>query len=277
MKEGYGAKLKAAQEFIAPEFAQRARVGIVLGSGFSSLVNTVSQKKEIPYGEIPFVPSCSVEGHRGVLVGGEIGGVSVAILCGRIHAYEGYQPSQVVFPLRVLALLGIEVVLLTNAAGGIDPNFCPGDFVLMEDHINLTGTNPFLGPEVTSLGPRFVDMGRAYDPTLRGLARESADGLNIPLKSGVYVGVHGPSYETPAEMRMMRALGGQMVGMSSVLETMAAVHMGLPVLGISCIANRVSDGTGAELSHGDIKKTVADSMGIFTPLFERIIEKIGGL
>ena len=276
MKEEYGAMLQAARDFIAPELGSKIPVGIVLGSGFSPFVDAVSQKREIPYGEIPYFRPCRVEGHKGVLVGGEIRGAQVAILQGRVHAYEGYRPAEVVFPLRVLALLGMETLILTNAAGGLDCGFAPGDLVVMEDHINLTGTNPLVGQGDTSLGPRFLDMAQTYSAPLRKVAKECARELNIPLRSGTYVGVLGPCYETPAEVKMMRVLGGDMVGMSSIFEAMAAVQMGVSVLGISCISNRASDGVGPGISHGEVGRRVTGSMGIFTPLLEHIIKRIGG-
>lgn len=253
------------------------KVGIVLGSGLGVFVNEVEDQVVIPYSEIPHFHNTSVEGHEGRLILGKVSGVNTAILQGRLHGYEGLDMNEVVFPVRVLATLGIESLILTNAAGGINESFSPGDLICIQDHINLSGKNPLVGPNISEMGPRFPDMTEAYNPKLREIILSSAKELDYNMKSGVYCSVLGPTYETPAEIKMMRILGGDMVGMSTVPESIAANHLGLKVAGISCITNMGAGIHKGHLKHEDIKSEAEKVMNTFSSLLKKSIEKIGRL
>lgn len=231
---------REAADAIRARTMYRPKVGLILGSGLNALADEVLAADRTPYSEIPHFPRPSVGGHVGQLVIGELEGHEVAILQGRAHAYEGYSLQEVTFPVRVLAELGVNTLLVTNAAGGLNPVFRPGDLMLIVDHIGLmamTGGNPLWGPNDDSLGPRFPAMNKAYDPALRKLALKVAADLGIELRQGVYVGLGGPTFETPAEVRFLRLIGGDACGMSTVPEVIVARHMGLRVLGISGISN----------------------------------------
>ena len=223
------------QKIIGPEF--RPKAGITLGTGLSDLASNIEVLRRIPYGEIPGFPVSTVLSHAGELVLGELAGRPVAALAGRFHLYEGYSSQQVTLPVRVLAQLGVEVFIFSNAAGGLDPQMEPGRVMLITDHINFTGENPLIGSNVDVWGERFPDMSRVYDRGLMDLARKSAAEQGISLYEGVYVGLKGPSLETPAETRMLRGFGADAVGMSTVLEVIAARHHGLKVLAFSAISN----------------------------------------
>jgi purine-nucleoside phosphorylase len=225
------------------------QVGVVLGSGLAAFSGAVQNPTRIPYASIPHFPRPTAEGHKGDLVLGQIGDVEVAVASGRVHFYEGYAEQQVVYPVRVLARLGAETIILTNAAGGVNRDYRPGHFMVFTDHLNLTGRNPLTGPNDSTLGPRFPDMTAAYDADLRARAVGCFRAAGAEVHEGVYVGVLGPSYETPAEIRMFRSMGADAVGMSTVLETIAARHMGRRVVGISCVTNAASDFAGEALSH----------------------------
>lgn len=234
------AHYREAADAIRARTSHRPAVGLILGSGLNALADEVAEADRIPYAEIPHFPRPGVEGHVGRLVIGQLEGQDVAILQGRVHAYEGYSMQAVTFPVRVLAELGVKTLLVTNAAGGLNPAFRPGDLMLIVDHIGLmamTGGNPLWGPNDDSLGPRFPAMNKAYDPALRKLALKVAADLGIELRQGVYVGLGGPTFETPAEVRFLRLIGGDACGMSTVPEVIVARHMGLRVLGISGISN----------------------------------------
>lgn len=228
------------------------RVGVVLGSGLSAFASAVNDAIRIPYGDIPFFPSPTALGHNGELVLGEVSGVPTAVMSGRVHFYEGYSEEQVVYPVRVLGRMGVEIVILTNAAGAVNKSYHPGDFMVLHDHLNLTGRNPLLGPNDPDLGPRFPDMSLPYDTALRSKALAAFSSVNAVVHEGVYAGLLGPSYETPAEIRMLRQFGADAVGMSTVLETIAARHMGIAVLGISCLTNAASDNSQELLSHASV-------------------------
>ena len=233
------------------------RVALVLGSGLGSFADTLEGATRIPYDDIPGMPVSGVAGHAGRLVVGRAEGVPCVAMQGRVHLYEGHDPSEVVFGLRLMMRLGAKVVIVTNAAGGANPALEPGDLMLIEDHLNMTGRTPLLGPNDDALGPRFPDMSEAYDPGLRRLARKVAGELGISLRGGVYAGLLGPSYETPAEIRMLQRLGADAVGMSTVLETVAARHAGARVLGISCITNKGAGLSAQLLDHAEVQE-VAD-------------------
>lgn len=232
-------------------------VGLILGSGLSPLADEVADAVRIPYSEIPHFVRATVAGHEGELVLGTLAGHRVCVMRGRFHYYEGYTMQQVAFPVRVMRRLGAQTLVVTNAAGGLDPAFRPGDLMLIRDHINLvgmTGLNPLIGPNDDSLGPRFPDMSCAYDRHLRRLALEVAEDRDIPLRQGVYICLSGPTYETPADLKFLRLIGADAVGMSTVPEVIAARHMGMSVLGISGISNVAPSGTGEtqETSHEEV-------------------------
>ncbi len=239
----------------------KPRVGMVLGSGLGDVAESVANPVVVPYGAIPHFPESTVEGHQGRLVAGRLGGAPVVMLQGRVHFYEGYTPLQVTFPMRVLGLLGIEAVVLTNAAGGIDENYKIGQLAIITDHINMMGWNPMVGPNEPRFarkqgaGQRFFDMSEAYAGWLQQLARDTAFAEGFDLTEGVYLAVSGPSFETPAEIRAFRALGATLVGMSTVPETIVARHMGIQVLGISCITNMAAGLSTTPLSHAEVFET----------------------
>jgi purine-nucleoside phosphorylase len=256
------------------------RIGIVLGSGLGAVADAVTSPVFIPYGTIPHFPQSTVEGHSGRIVAGLLGGVPVIVMQGRVHFYEGYTPQQVTFPMRVLGRLGIESVILTNAAGGINSNYQIGQLVLLADHINLLGFNPLVGPNEPRFGRspvsglRFFDMTEAYSVRLRGLAQEAARADGDALHEGVYLATSGPSFETPAEIRAFRALGADLVGMSTVPETIVARHMGMPVLGISCVTNLAAGISATQLSHEEVFEAGSRVQHKLARLFERLVPAI---
>jgi purine-nucleoside phosphorylase len=230
----------------------RPVVGLVLGSGLGALADRIDGAVSIPYVEIPEFPAVSVAGHAGRLVVGTLGGVPVAAMQGRVHAYEGWSAEDLTFGVRLLAATGVRALLVTNAAGAVNPGLAPGDLVRITDHLNLTGQNPLTGPNDERIGPRFPDMTEPYDPLLGALLDASAARLAIPLGTGVYAGVAGPSYETPAEIRMLRTLGADLVGMSTVLEVIAARHAGMRVAAVSLVTNLAAGLAEKPLSHADV-------------------------
>jgi len=232
-------------------------VGVILGTGLGGFADELKGLATIPYAEIPGFPISRVPGHAGKLVVGDLttpsGPLTVAALQGRVHAYEGWPAAEVAFGARVLCSLGVKAMLITNAAGGIDPTFRPGDLVRITDHINLTGQNPLVGQNDEKLGPRFPDLSEAYDTRLGALLDAAAEEVGISLRQGIYAGVLGPSYETPAEIRMLRAMGASLVGMSTVHEVIAARHMGVPVAGLSLVTNLAAGLSGEQLEHRDVE------------------------
>jgi purine-nucleoside phosphorylase len=237
------------------------KVGVVLGSGLGAVASSVTESIIVSYRDIPHFPQSTVEGHSGRVVAGRMGGTPVIVLQGRVHFYEGYTPAQVTFPMRVLGALGIEAVILTNAAGGIDESYELGQLVALTDHINMMGWNPLVGPneprfaKKKNAGLRFFDMTEAYSARLRELARQAAHDEGIGIGEGVYIAVSGPSFETPAEIRAFKALGATLVGMSTVPETIVARHMGIEVLGISCVTNKAAGLNARPLSHEEVFET----------------------
>jgi purine-nucleoside phosphorylase len=250
------------------------RVGVVLGSGLAAFGNSIENAVRIPYADIPHFPRPTAEGHKGELVLGDVSGVPVAVMSGRVHFYEGYSDQQVVYPVRVLGRLGVKAIVLTNAAGAVNKLYKPGDFMVLRDHLNLTGRNPLLGPNDPELGPRFPDMSQPYDFALRGLALAAFRGAQATVHEGVYVGLLGPSYETPAEIKMFRLFEADAVGMSTVLETIAARHMGIKVIGISCITNAASDHGGEALSHASVLEESRKAEGKFVAALRATIGNI---
>jgi purine-nucleoside phosphorylase len=252
------------------------RIGIVLGSGLGAVAEAVDEPVFVPYGEIPYFPQSTVEGHSGRIVAGMLGGVPVVVMQGRVHFYEGYTPLEVTFPMRVLGRLGVRAVVLTNAAGGIRPGMRVGELVLLSDHINALGFNPLLGPnearfgDGTKTGLRFFDMTEAYAKALRGLAQEAAIQEGFALSEGVYLATPGPSFETPAEIRAFRTLGADLVGMSTVPETIVARHMGIEVLGISCVTNLAAGISPTPLSHQEVYEAGAKTQHRLAALLKRL-------
>jgi purine-nucleoside phosphorylase len=243
--------------YIRSRSRHQPRVGLILGSGLNPLANEVQAADVIPYDDIPHFPKPTVEGHRGRLVLGQLEGTTLMVMQGRVHFYEGYPMQQVVFPIRVMQVTGIELLIVTNAAGGINPAFSPGELMLISDHLNLigmTGNNPLFGPNDPTLGPRFPDMSQAYDPELRRIAREVAREKQVPLQEGVYAGLSGPSFETPADIKFLRIIGADAVGMSTVPEVTVARHGGMRVLGVSGISNvAITEAVeGQEASHEEV-------------------------
>jgi purine-nucleoside phosphorylase len=267
------AKILEASVYIQSKITNKPKIGIILGSGLGIYVDQIQNKIIIPYQDIPHFKRTTVEGHEGRLIIGEVHGVTVAALQGRLHPYEGYPMEEIVHPVRTLAALGIEMLFLTNASGGINLDYHPGDLVSINDHINLTGRNPLVGPNMAELGPRFPDMGNAYDKELREVLTKVATNHRVELKTGVYCSVLGPTYETPAEIRMLRTIGADMVGMSTVSEVIAANHLGLRVAGVACITNYAAGIKQEKLSHADVKKVAEKAMvGFATILTETISE-----
>ncbi len=240
--------LAAEAELAQPQLA------LVLGSGLGGVVELLDQRPRLRlgYGDIPHVPGAGVEGHAGELVAGTVGGTPAIILSGRAHPYEGHSHREATLLLRSVLALGVKTVVLTNAAGGLDPDFEPGDVMLIGDHINLSGDNPLLGPNLDRFGPRFPPMTDAYDPALRAAARDAAEQTGVALREGVYVMLAGPSYETRAEMRMLRGLGADAVGMSTAHETIVARHAGARVLGFSLITNKATDDVEEGATHDEV-------------------------
>jgi purine-nucleoside phosphorylase len=231
------------------------RVGLVLGSGLGDFADTLEDLVKIPYRDLPHMAASDVPGHAGNLCFGDAAGTPVVCMQGRVHLYEGHTVEKVVQGVRTMARLGVRVVLLTNAAGGLDPSWSAGDLMVVTDHLNLTGTSPLVGPDDDAIGPRFPDMTAAYDPALRGWLHEAARDGGIALREGVYAGVLGPQYETPAEVRMIGALGAQAVGMSTVHEVIALRHMGVRVAALSCITNLAAGLARRPLDHADVEAT----------------------
>lgn len=247
--------LAESTAYIRSRSQLKPRVGVILGSGLGSFVDMIDVETTLRFDEIPGFIAPSVDGHGGRLILGHISNTAVACLSGRVHYYEGHSMAEVVHPTRTIAMLGIEALVLTNSAGGLDPNMKPGDFMIIDDHVNLMGDNPLKGPNVSQLGPRFPDMSEAYDRRLNSQMEEILTKQGVRYSRGIYAGVSGPTYETPAEVRYLQQLGGRAVGMSTVPETIAANHLGLRVCAISCITNPAAGIVNQKLSHEDVTAT----------------------
>lgn len=247
--------MKETINYIQDRLTTMPEVGLVLGSGLGVLAEEIIDPVIIPYEDIPGFPVSTVEGHAGRLIIGELSGVPVMTMQGRFHYYEGYDMQKITFPIRVMQGLDIKTLIVTNAAGGINLTFTPGTIMLITDHINLMGTNPLIGPNLAQFGPRFPDMTQAYCPRLRAIAQKVAQELGINLREGVYAGLTGPSYETPAEIKFLWAIGADAVGMSTVPEVIVANHGGMKVLGISCITNMAAGVSGQRLNHDEVIET----------------------
>ena len=261
-------------DYIKDKIKNQPEIGIVLGSGLGDFADAIEDKVEIPYTEIPGFPVSTVKGHDGKLIFGHINSKEVCVMKGRIHYYEGYDIKEVVYPIEVLAGLGIKTIILTNAAGGVNTDFEPADLMIITDHINLMGKNPLIGPNDEDLGPRFPDMTDLYNKELIEIAENSAKKLGIDIKEGVYMYFTGPSYETAAEVRMARILGADAVGMSTVPEAIIARHRGLKILGISTITNMSTGILDTPLDHTEVVEVGKEVAGKFKELLKEIIEEI---
>ena len=262
-----------ARDFIFSKTALRPAVAAVLGSGLGAFADEVADRTEIPYADIPGWPRSTAIGHAGKLIIGSVGGTPVAVMAGRVHFYEGYSIQQVVFPTRVLGAMGVKSLLLTNAAGGIHAGYKQGCLVLLCDHINLQGVNPLVGPNDES-GPRFPDMSEAYSREFRDVAHTAARELGIELYEGVYAGLSGPSYETPAEIRYLRTIGADLVGMSTVPEAIVASHMGMRTMAISCVTNLAAGISPTKLSHSEVMETGERVRGDLTALLKKVLPRM---
>jgi purine-nucleoside phosphorylase len=266
--------INAAVAFIRSRSPLVPKIGVILGSGLGNVVDSLDVEVSIPYSEIPGAKASTVVGHQGRLILGRSKGVPVAVMQGRVHFYEGYEMAEVTFLARVLGRLGIEKLIVTNAAGGINTSFQAGDLMLISDHINFMGINPLRGPNVEELGVRFPDMSEAYPLALRDLARDVAKEIGVAVKEGVYLALSGPTYETPAEIRAFRVLGADAVGMSTAPEVVAASHMGIPVLGISCITNMAAGVLPQKLTHQEVIDTTTRVQKEFTELVLGVLARL---
>jgi purine-nucleoside phosphorylase len=264
----------SAAQFILSRTALRPRIGLVLGSGLGAFADSLGESSRTPYTDIPAFPRSTAIGHAGQMVVGNAAGVAVAAMQGRVHIYEGYSAQEVAFPIRVFARMGIRAVILTNAAGGIDRNYSQGALVLIRDHINLQGQNPLIGANDDRFGVRFPDMTHAYGKTFRRIAREEADKLGMSLHEGVYAALAGPSYETPAEIEYLRRIGADLVGMSTVAEVIAARHMEIEVLAISCVTNMAAGILDQALSHAEVMETGERVKTKFEALLRAVLPRI---
>jgi purine-nucleoside phosphorylase len=267
-------RAESAAAFVLSRTALRPTIGLVLGSGLGAFADDLSDAVRIPYAQIQDFPRSTAIGHAGQLVIGNSGDIPVAVMQGRVHLYEGYSAAEVAFPTRVLGRMGIRTLILTNAAGGINVDYGQGALVMLRDHINLQGQNPLMGPNDDRFGHRFPDMSFAYAKRLRQIALEEARRLGIAPHEGVYVALAGPSYETPAEIRYLRAIGADLVGMSTVAETIAARHMGIEVLAISCVTNMAAGILDKPLDHEEVLEVGRRVMGQFVGLLRAVLPRI---
>ncbi|MGB7622764.1 MAG: purine-nucleoside phosphorylase [Terriglobia bacterium] len=270
-------KVQVAVKFLNQKSRVRPRIAIVLGSGLGAFGEQVANRQVIPYAEIPHFPRSTVQGHSGNLVLGEIGKVPIAVMQGRVHYYEGYSMREVTFPTRVLARFGIQRLILTNAAGAINKRFKPGRLMIIEDHLNLQSTNPLLGPNEDRFGLRFFDLSDAYDKEMRKVASAAARKMTLTIHRGVYAGLTGPSYETPAEIRMLRTLGADAVGMSTVPEVIVANHMSVKCLGISCITNMAAGVVPQKVNHEEVMQTGERVKDDFIRFLQAIVPRLAEL
>ena len=270
----YYGEVKEAADAIRSRISEVPSVGIVLGSGLGDFANALGDAVTLPYDQIPHWPASRIIGHEGKLVVGTAKGRRIAALAGRCHVYEGHDMRRVTFAVRVLGLLGVKALILTNAAGGVNTRFSQGALMVIDDHINLMGTNPLVGANEDRFGARFPDMSEVYSTRLRRFADQAGKAIDLLLPHGVYVGLLGPSYETPAEIRYLRTIGADAVGMSTVPEAIVARHMGMDVLGISCITNMAAGVLPQPLDHNEVMETARRIRGQFIALLEGIIERL---
>jgi len=266
--------LRAAADYILERIEEKPEVGLILGSGLGDFADTLENALSIDYADIPGFPRSTVEGHAGALVIGRACGKCVAVMQGRVHYYEGYSQQLITFPVRVMKLLGVKQLVLTNAAGGVNLNYAPGELMLISDHINFSGSNPLMGENCEELGPRFPDCSDIYTSVLRKKILAKAEQNGIALRQGVYMMFSGPSFETPAEIRMARTLGADAVGMSTVPEALVAAHCGMEVVGVSCISNMAAGVLNQKLSHQEVLDTGIMVHDKFHKLIGIILEEI---
>ncbi len=267
-------QMTEAVDFIKSKYAKKPDIGIVLGSGLGDFANTISNPTIIDYSDIPNFKSANITGHAGKLVLSEINGINIAIMQGRFHYYEGHDIQDTIFPIRVLGGLGVKKLILTNAAGGINPEFSPGDLMIITDHINMMGINPLRGDNDDRIGTRFPDMTNIYTRKLVSVIEENMKAIDLKVKKGVYLALSGPSYETPAEIKMLGVLGADAVGMSTVPEAIAARHMGVEVAGISCITNLAAGISKTELDHKEVTETANKVKANFIKLLTNIVDQL---
>ncbi|WP_078553158.1 purine-nucleoside phosphorylase [Bacillus alkalicellulosilyticus] len=267
-------KIKESVQFIENKIKVQPYIGLILGSGLGELADEIEDSVKIPYEEIPNFPVSTVEGHAGQLVIGTLQGKAVVAMQGRFHYYEGYSMKEVTFPVRVMKQMGVDILLVTNACGGMNKAFSPGDLMLIEDHLNLTGANPLIGPNDSKLGPRFPDMSHAYTPELRAIVEHVAAKLDIPIQKGVYAGISGPTYMTAAELIMLRKLGGDVVGMSTVPEVIVARHGGMRVIGISCVTDMAIGEELEGITHEEVMEVANRTKPRFIKLVQEIIATV---
>jgi purine-nucleoside phosphorylase len=267
-------RAETAAQFLLSQSALRPTIGLVLGSGLGGFADELSEATRIPYENIPFFPRSTAVGHAGQMVIGKVGDVAVAAMQGRVHMYEGYSTKEVTFPIRVFGRVGIRALILTNAAGGINLEYKQGGLVVIADHINLQGHNPLVGPNDDRLGARFPDMTQAYWKPYREIALRAARRLGTTVHQGVYAGLLGPSYETPAEIRYLRTIGADLVGMSTIPEVIVARHMGLRVLAISCVTNMAAGISDEVLNHEDVLRTADRVKGDFVALLRAVLPQV---
>jgi purine-nucleoside phosphorylase len=264
----------SAAQLIRARTSLRPEIGLILGSGLGAFADSLTDATRVPYADIPTFPRSTAIGHAGQMVLGNAGNIPVAAMQGRAHLYEGYSAQEVTFPIRVFGRMGIRAVILTNAAGGINLGYSQGALVLIRDHINLQGSNPLVGPNDDRFGVRFPDMSQAYARDYRQIAREEAGKLRIPLHEGVYAGLLGPSYETPAEIEYLRRIGADLVGMSTVAEVIAARHLDIKVLAISCVTNMAAGILDQSLSHAEVMETGERVKTIFEALLRAVLPRM---
>jgi purine-nucleoside phosphorylase len=270
----YNRAEEAARFINAKSGSRKPRVAVVLGSGLGGVAEAVEEAIEIPYDEIPYFPVSTVEGHAGCLLTGSLGGIDVVLMKGRFHFYEGYSLQEVTLPVRVFSLIGIQSLILTNAAGGAAKHLSPGTLMIINDHINLMGDNPLYGANEDRFGPRFPDMSNIYTPAYIEIAKEAAREMDLKLAEGVYVGLRGPSYETPAEVRMLAQLGGDALGMSTVPEAIVARHSGMKILAFSCITNFAAGLSGEQIHHGEVMDVGNQAGKQLAELIIRIVPRL---
>jgi purine-nucleoside phosphorylase len=275
--ESMTTNIQEAVEAVQAKIKLRPRLAVVLGSGLGAFARELTDSVVVPYTDIPHFPHSTVTGHAGRLIVGRFAKAPLAVMAGRVHAYEGYSAQEVAFPVRVLGSLGIKTLLVTNASGAVNTAFRPGELMVITDHLNLTGKNPLVGPEGEALGPRFPDMSQAYPPKLISLCETAGHNIGLRLRKGVYAGLLGPNFETPAEIRMLRTLGADAVGMSTVLEVIAAAQMEIKVLGISCLTNMAAGIFPQKLNHQEVMETGERVRGVFLELLNETIPDLAKL
>lgn len=267
-------QLRETTAFIQQQYPHTPEAGIVLGSGLGNFAGEIDIEKEIPYSEVPHFPVSTVEGHSGKLIFGKLNGRRIVAMAGRFHYYEGYTPEQVTYPIRTMKFLGIKHLLISNAAGGVNPKFKVGDLMLITDHISLSIVNPLIGKNHGELGPRFPDMSEPYSKALQQKVKTIAAGLKVPLQQGVYFGVTGPTFETRAEYKMIHALGGDAVGMSTVQEVIIAIHMGLPVVAISIITDLGIRDEENVITHQEVLEAAAAAEPKLSAIFKQLVAEL---